>query len=123
MISLFFRVLTYLTAALVFWSCIFSTFNGYPFALLSFLGYLVIVFGCYVGIEAIIRPREAKSFARLLSLVLSIIFFLIGKSIIALGGVEYLGIDDFEIQVTVLGGFYGLISGIFGFGSENAKRH
>ena len=102
-----------IVVALVLIGCLFSTFNGYPLAFISCLGFIVIFSAWATGITAIFHPMGRKLKARIGYVFVAIILAALGESMLYWGGIVNMKFFDSMIHLRVLGSAIGFLSGIF----------
>tara|TARA_Y100001968_G_C19222660_1_gene650521 strand:- start:278 stop:628 length:351 start_codon:yes stop_codon:yes gene_type:complete len=107
--------------ALVSWTCLFSSFKGYPLAFISCLGFIVIFAAWTTGVTAIFHPMGRGLKARVGYVFVAILLAVLGDSMLYWGGIVNLKFFDSMIHLKVLGSAIGFLSGIFNLDKNMAQ--
>jgi hypothetical protein len=96
----------------VFFSCVVLTFKGFPWALGSFLGFLLEMGGWSGAVSAMFHPMGARIGRRLGTIVLGFAIASLGLAMTKWSGLYSIGLFSLEIPVGRLGAIIGLLSGL-----------
>lgn len=96
----------------VLWSCVILTFKGFPWALGSFLGFLLEIGGWSGAVSAMFHPMGARIGRRLGTIVLGFAIASLGLAMTRWSGLYSIGLFSLEIPVGRLGAIIGLLSGL-----------
>jgi hypothetical protein len=98
---------------LVLVACIVLSFKGFPFGLISFIGFLTGATGWTAAISAICHPMGARGSRRLFTIILGFAIASLGRAIVNWGGLAFINIGDLPISVANLGAYMGVFGGLF----------
>jgi hypothetical protein len=101
-----------LISVFVFFSCVVLTFKGFPWALGSFLGFLLEIGGWSGAMSAMFHPMGARIGRRLGTIVLGFAIASLGLAMTKWSGLYSIGLFSLEIPVGRLGAIIGLLSGL-----------
>ncbi len=98
---------------LVFVACVVLSFKGFPYGIISYIGFQTGVAGWTAAISAICHPMGSGSSRRLITIFISFAIASLGRAIVDWGGLAFINIGDLPIGVANLGAYMGIIGGLF----------
>jgi hypothetical protein len=101
-----------LICAITFLSCITLSFKGFPLAMISFVGFGLVVSGWTPAIAAIFHPMGSNSKKRLLVVFIGFAIASLGRAVVDWGGLAFINIGELKINIGQLGGYIGFIGGL-----------
>ncbi len=98
---------------IIFVVCIVLSFKGFPFGIVSYIGFLTGVGGWTAAIAAICHPMGSKTNRRLITIFLGFAFASLGRAIVYWGGLVGFNLGTFSIEIASLSAVIGILSGLF----------
>lgn len=93
-------------------ACIMLTFQGFPWALGSFLGFVLEIGGWAGATSAIFHPMGAKLGNRLITIILGFATASLGLAMTRWSGLDSIGLFSLTIPISRLGAIIGFLSGV-----------
>ena len=95
-------------------ACLVLTFKGFPLALVSFLGFLIILTACTRGVQALLFKDKdpLMNSSRLASVILSIALGAFGIAVVKWGGLSSISIGQLTIGLDFMGVAIGIAGGL-----------
>jgi hypothetical protein len=109
------RVYRSVVSAFLVVTCVVLSFRGFPWAMVSLLGSLIVMTGYTGAVSAILRantPAGAKPFKRFLFICLGFAVASVGASLIPAGGLVSITVAGVTLDLKLLGVVGGILSAI-----------
>ena len=103
-----------IAAIAILFPCLVLTFQGFPLALISYLGFIGTLSAVTVLICAIFHPMNSPKSVRVGVLFFGVLILIGSIVLINLGGLTKIGIEFFDDQVDIWLADTGIILGLFG---------
>jgi hypothetical protein len=93
---------------------LFETFSGVPYALLSFVGFMLGIWAWGLAASTIIHPRTSEGVGkRIFIIVVSLALALFARGMVGWGGLHDISAGEISIQTSFLSACLGIASVFF----------